>query len=151
MWGTTFLLFKICLNIYLFIICKYTVAVFRHTRRGSQIWLWMPVSHHVVAGIWTQDLWKSIQWSYLLSHLTSPCTMHSCSRLPDPLKQLFYCNRWICDQFHRPDSTSLWCSLPECVQIYHKNRTVHLSGHGHSKMVCLCQDYSRTNLFPCSS
>jgi hypothetical protein len=37
--------------IYLFIICKYTVAVFRHSRRGSQILLWMVVSHHVVAGI----------------------------------------------------------------------------------------------------
>jgi hypothetical protein len=42
----TFLFFKI----YLFIICKYTVAVFRHTRRGCQISLRMVVSHHVVAG-----------------------------------------------------------------------------------------------------
>uniref|UniRef100_A0A0A6YWJ0 G protein subunit alpha transducin 1 n=1 Tax=Mus musculus TaxID=10090 RepID=A0A0A6YWJ0_MOUSE len=33
------------------IICNYTVAVFRHTRRGSQILLQMVVSHHVVAGI----------------------------------------------------------------------------------------------------
>jgi hypothetical protein len=31
-------------------ICKYTVAVFRHSRRGSQISLQMVVSHHVVAG-----------------------------------------------------------------------------------------------------
>jgi hypothetical protein len=46
-------------KIYLFIICKYTVAVFRHSRRGSQISLGMVVSHHVVAGIWTLDLWKS--------------------------------------------------------------------------------------------
>jgi hypothetical protein len=36
--------------IYLFIYYKYTVAVFRHTRRGHQIPLWMVVSHHVVAG-----------------------------------------------------------------------------------------------------
>jgi hypothetical protein len=35
----------------LFIICKYTVAVFRHSRRRHQILLWMVVSHHVVAGI----------------------------------------------------------------------------------------------------
>jgi hypothetical protein len=35
----------------LFIICKYTVAVFRHSRRGSQILLQMVVSNHVVAGI----------------------------------------------------------------------------------------------------
>jgi hypothetical protein len=37
--------------IYLFIICKYTVAVFRCTRRGHQISLRVVVSHHVVAGI----------------------------------------------------------------------------------------------------
>jgi hypothetical protein len=35
----------------LFIICKYTEAVFRHSRRGRQISLRMVVSHHVVAGI----------------------------------------------------------------------------------------------------
>jgi hypothetical protein len=33
------------------IIHKYTVAVFKHTRRGHQISLWVVVSHHVVAGI----------------------------------------------------------------------------------------------------
>jgi hypothetical protein len=33
------------------IISKYTVAVFRHTRRGRHISLPMVVSHHVVAGI----------------------------------------------------------------------------------------------------
>ena len=45
-------LFKFPLIFFLrFIICKYTVAVFRHTRRGSQILLRMVVSHHVVAGI----------------------------------------------------------------------------------------------------
>jgi hypothetical protein len=38
-------------KIYLFIICKYIVAVFRHSRRGNQISLQMVVSHHVVAGI----------------------------------------------------------------------------------------------------
>jgi hypothetical protein len=35
-WGLFIYLF-----IYLFIICKYTVAVFRHSRRGRQISLWM--------------------------------------------------------------------------------------------------------------
>ena len=35
----------------LFIICKCTVAVFRHSRRGRQILSQMVVSHHVVAGI----------------------------------------------------------------------------------------------------
>jgi hypothetical protein len=36
---------------------SYTVAVFRHTRRGHRIPLKMVVSHHVVAGNQTQDLW----------------------------------------------------------------------------------------------
>jgi hypothetical protein len=49
-----FFFFKIYL-----LICKYTVAVFRHSRRGSQISLWMVVNNHVVAGIWTHDFWKS--------------------------------------------------------------------------------------------
>jgi hypothetical protein len=39
-----------------YIYYKYTVSVFRHTRRGHQISLQMVVSHHVVAGNWTQDL-----------------------------------------------------------------------------------------------
>ena len=52
---------------------KYTVVVFRHTRPGCQISLWVVVSHHVMAEIWTQDLQKSSQCSYLLSHLASPC------------------------------------------------------------------------------
>jgi hypothetical protein len=60
-------------KIYLFIICKYTVAVFRHSRRGSRISLQMVVSYHVVAGIWTQDFWKSSQCS--LSHLSSPLNL----------------------------------------------------------------------------
>ena len=38
-------------DLFIFIICKYTVAVFRHSRRGSQISFQMVVSHHVVAGI----------------------------------------------------------------------------------------------------
>jgi hypothetical protein len=32
-------------------VSKYTVAVFKHTRRGHWISLWMVVSRHVVAGI----------------------------------------------------------------------------------------------------
>jgi hypothetical protein len=46
-----FFFFFFDLFIYLFIICKYTAAVLRHSRRGSQISLRMVVSHHVVAGI----------------------------------------------------------------------------------------------------
>jgi hypothetical protein len=39
------------LRFYLFIIYKYTVAVFRRARRGRQISLRVVVSHRVVAGI----------------------------------------------------------------------------------------------------
>jgi hypothetical protein len=39
----------------LFIIYKYTVAVFRHPRRGCQISLPMVVSHHVVAGMSSEE------------------------------------------------------------------------------------------------
>jgi hypothetical protein len=53
------------------VIDKFTIAVFRCTRRGHQILFWVVVSHHVVAGNWTQDLQKSSQCSYLLSHLSS--------------------------------------------------------------------------------
>jgi hypothetical protein len=41
---------------YLFYVWDFTVRFFRHTRRGQQIPLKMAVSHHVVAGNWTQDL-----------------------------------------------------------------------------------------------
>jgi hypothetical protein len=43
-------LFFFNLLIYLLYV-KYTVAVFRHSRRGHQISLRVVVSHHVVAGI----------------------------------------------------------------------------------------------------
>jgi hypothetical protein len=36
--------------IYSFYVYEYTIALFRHTRRGYQIPLQMIVSHHVVSG-----------------------------------------------------------------------------------------------------
>jgi hypothetical protein len=45
-----FLIFKEIYFMYVSIYDEYTVAVFRHTRRGLQIPLQMVVSHHVVAG-----------------------------------------------------------------------------------------------------
>jgi hypothetical protein len=45
--------------VYLFYVYEYTIAVFRHTRRVHLIPLEMVVSHHVVPGNWTYDLWKS--------------------------------------------------------------------------------------------
>jgi hypothetical protein len=56
--------------IYLFYVYECTIVVFRHTRRGHWIPLQMVVSHHVVAGNWIQDLWKSSQ-SVLLTSETS--------------------------------------------------------------------------------
>ena len=41
------------LKTYLFYVCEYTVAVFRHTRRGHQVPLKMVMNYHVVAGNWT--------------------------------------------------------------------------------------------------
>jgi hypothetical protein len=75
----------------LFITCKYTVAVFRHTRRGRQISLQVVVSHHVVAGIWTLDLRKSSR--VLLptepSHQPpQPCIFSVYSM---KVKMIFYC------------------------------------------------------------
>jgi hypothetical protein len=49
------LLFFTFLKIDLFIICKYTVAIFRNPRRRRQTSLQMVVSHHVVAGNWTAE------------------------------------------------------------------------------------------------
>jgi len=37
-------------DLFIYYICKYTVAVFRHPRRGHRTPLQMVVSHHVVAG-----------------------------------------------------------------------------------------------------
>jgi hypothetical protein len=65
LWKSSQYSFFCCFVLFLFfkdlfiIICKYTVAVFRHSRRGRQILLRMVVSHHVVAGIGTLDLRKS--------------------------------------------------------------------------------------------
>jgi hypothetical protein len=44
-------IYLLCISGLFIVICKYTVAVFRHTRRGHQILLRVVVSHHVVAGI----------------------------------------------------------------------------------------------------
>jgi hypothetical protein len=44
----------------LFILCKYTVAIFRHSRRGSQILLQMVVSHHVVVRFELRTFGKAV-------------------------------------------------------------------------------------------
>ena len=52
-----FLFFK---DLFIFI-SKYTVAVFRCTRRGRQISLRIVVSHHVVAGVWTRTFRRAVE------------------------------------------------------------------------------------------
>ena len=63
-------------KIYLFIYCKYTVALLRHSRRGSHISLRMVVSHHVVAGIWTPDLRKSSRLLLPTEPSHQPCIFY---------------------------------------------------------------------------
>jgi hypothetical protein len=58
--------------IYLFIIHKYTVAVFKQRQKRASDPITGGCEPPVIAGIWTQGLWKSSQCSYLLSHLASP-------------------------------------------------------------------------------
>ena len=55
-------------------ICKYTVAVFRHSRKGHQILLQDGCEPPCGFWIWPQDLRKNSLCSYPLSHLTSPDT-----------------------------------------------------------------------------
>jgi hypothetical protein len=45
------------------ILCEYTVGCLQTYQITHMISLQMAVSHHVVAGNWTQDLWKSSQCS----------------------------------------------------------------------------------------
>jgi hypothetical protein len=52
-------------KIHLFIICKYSVVVFRRTRRGRQVSLWMVVSHHV--GCWDLNSGPLEEQSVLLT------------------------------------------------------------------------------------
>jgi len=52
-WGllvtlSSFFFFK---DLFIYFVYKYTVAIFRHSRRGHRILSQMVVSHHVVAGI----------------------------------------------------------------------------------------------------
>jgi hypothetical protein len=56
---------------YLFYVYEYTVAFCRHTRREHRIPLQMVVTHHVVVGNWTHDLWKNSQCLTTI-HLSSP-------------------------------------------------------------------------------
>jgi hypothetical protein len=85
------------------VVSHHVVIVFRHTRRGHQILLQMVVNHHVVAGIWTQDLQKSSQCSYPLSHLTSPFVCFIRDRM-------LYMWSWLAPNLQTPISLqTYWC------------------------------------------
>jgi hypothetical protein len=93
------------------IICKYTVAVFGHTRRGCQISLWMVVSQHVVAGVWTQDL-RSEEQSV---PLTTPWTISPSPKLCIP-KNLTIKDQWplVCFLLFMWAAEHMWvCQWPE--------------------------------------
>jgi hypothetical protein len=66
------------LKVHLFNVYEYIVAVFRHTWRGHQIPFQMVVSHHVVAGNWTRDPWKSSQCSFKI-YLFKLCMCVHCN------------------------------------------------------------------------
>ena len=72
------------------IIHKYTVVDFRLTRRGCQISLRVVVSHHVVAGIWTQNLRKSNQCSYSVLWAISPTTTEFLIDVPFLKEEWYY-------------------------------------------------------------
>ena len=71
------LLFK---DVFIYFVWEFYLYVHLSARRGHQIPLEMvEIPLEMVAGNWTQDLWKSRQWSWLLSHLSSPrlCLLYS--------------------------------------------------------------------------
>jgi hypothetical protein len=107
------------LKIYLFIIWKYIVAVFRHSRRGSQISLQMVVSHHVVAGIWTLDLRKSsrvllptepshqpIISGFLFRYLTRVICLEGGTVVKDKRREGTWCLHW-----HTVSGPGIWTRL----------------------------------------
>jgi hypothetical protein len=76
------------------IINKYTVAVFRCSRGRRQISLRVVVSHHVVAGIWTQDFQKSSECA-LTRWAISPAQQDSFLFDQNTVKPSFYENKLI--------------------------------------------------------
>ena len=50
---------------------EYTVVVFRHTRRGCQISLYMVVNHHVYTGCWELNS-GALEEASAPNHLSSP-------------------------------------------------------------------------------
>jgi hypothetical protein len=67
------LLFLLFFKIYLFILYMWIHC--SCLQKGHWIPRQMVEGNHVVAGNWTQNLWKSSQCSELLSHLSSPITI----------------------------------------------------------------------------
>ena len=65
---------QLSIFICLFYVYEYTIDVFKHTRRRHQMPLHLVLSQYVIAGNWTQELWKNSQCYKTLSHLSSPQT-----------------------------------------------------------------------------
>jgi hypothetical protein len=71
------------------VICKYTVAVFRHTRRGCQISLQMVVSHHVL-GFELRTFRRAVStlncWAISLAPSYIFCCLHYISQASWPCR-----------------------------------------------------------------
>ena len=118
----------VCFKIYLLRLCEHTATVFRHTRRGHWIPLQMVMSHHVVAGNWTQGpLEESVLLTtepslqlFVLGLNTIACSMPSC----------------LISQFWLPISESINqsinLSLSLSLSLTHTHTHTHAHTHTHS-------------------
>jgi hypothetical protein len=86
--SNTFFSFFFFKDLFYFIICEYVVAVLSHSRRGRQILLGMVVSHHVVAGIWAQDLRRAV------------CALNLWAISPAPKQHFVICEYLQCQKFN---------------------------------------------------
>ena len=98
--------FKDLLNLH-----EYTIVVLGHTRRGRQI-SWMVESHHVVAGDWTRDLWKSSLTCWAISSAPCFCFLRQRSLYITlfVLCCMLHQQRLGCFQIHK-----ITCLLPPCL------------------------------------
>jgi hypothetical protein len=123
---------------YLFNVYEYTVAVFRHTRRGRQISLQMVVSHHVVTGNWTQDLWKSTQPVLLTAEPSLQPLQRILKSTGTKLQSRLYDSWW---------SYDLSFPVPFWNNIFSKGQEQHTQKEAYHFHVCLCWQSLKHKVF----
>ena len=106
---------------HLFIIYKYTVAIFRHTRRGHQISLQMVMSHHVTADIGLRTSRRAVLLTALSSHLSSPTCNVKITKLLHVIHQPLFSTAYLkipqdCVHTHHY-KTNIWLWKYTCVSI----------------------------------